>query len=88
VRALILEQSWSTAFGGTKYCQRSAPGIVAGSAHSRPIGVVCGSWTSPSRMPTARCGVVQRAGMGWRVVYGRLGRAAPWSAPRLPTDLC
>jgi hypothetical protein len=52
--ALILEQNWSTASGGTKYCQRSAPGSVAGSAHFARAGAVRGSWTSPSRLPTAR----------------------------------
>ena len=41
VSALILEQNWSTASRGTKYCQRSAPVIVT---HSARLNAVQRSW--------------------------------------------
>src|SRR3954471_5005282 len=37
---LMLEQNWSTASGGTKYCQRSAPVIVTRSTQFS--AVACG----------------------------------------------
>jgi hypothetical protein len=36
--ALMLEQNWSTGFGSTKYCQRSAPVIVTRSAQFSAVG--------------------------------------------------